>query len=138
VATYYKAIIKNIFDLKNSHSHVENLGRKINASEKLRDFDYLLSKFKDIEIIKNFLFNNSQNLAIEFSHLEDSLQTNLLYSIYSSFEEKKEKIELVTNYFVNILLENPLNEKDEFIFQQLDPNLKEKIMKRVSQSKNIK
>jgi hypothetical protein len=97
----------------------------------------LLVKFKEIEIIKHLLLNNQQYLAIEFLKIDDD-QTKILYNISSSLEQKEEKIEKVLDYFVSILLENPLSDKDEFIFNRLDKVLKEKILDRVRTFKNNK
>jgi hypothetical protein len=77
--------------LKNPQFYVEEVRKKINASEKLRDFDYLLLKFKEIEIIKHLLLNNQQYLAIEFLKLDDD-QTQILHNISCSLEQKEKKM----------------------------------------------
>jgi hypothetical protein len=136
---YFSAVFKNTVESKHRYStnndlEIEDIRKKIKVSENMRDFDYFLRKFNEIELIKNVIFNEYQNLSLDYlkkpSQIFDNSSLNESYS--NCLIGKEEKLEILTNYFAQNIAEKPLSGNDEYIFNRLEDKIKVRILEKIS------
>ena len=107
-----KRNIKDLYDLTND-IYIEKCGL----------FNYFQS-LKDINFLKEMFLNPEQVLAIDFTNkININIQDSLLKS-----QNNFEKIEKVIEYFKNIFKYKTNSELDNYIFNQLDENITNKII----------
>lgn len=134
---YIAALVYNFLNKKFDDSNVrgtylEEYRKKILVAERVREFDHILQKMNELEIIKTLLFNEYQKASLLY--LKKPKNTNI--EIFKKYNTNKDidvmNLEGVENYFSKVLCEQDgnLNERDEFLFLQLDDKIQQSILKK--------
>lgn len=117
--------------------NINSLKAKLFVVDRLRDFDYILNSLNELEIIKNLLLNENQILCLEYlkkptvnDYLSYSGSSLKSYPHFFNFDEENK--EILCNYFLNLLKEDPLTGYDEFLFMRLDDDIKKKIERKLN------
>jgi hypothetical protein len=132
---YTKAAVFNMLNCKGSKKgdgEIDRLRNKLKAVDKLQDYDMLLKKVNELEVIKKILFTETQILCFEF--LEKpcciSNEENMLSSLLVTQQDKKR--DTLVNNFAKLVSEETLNGIDEKFFKVLDDDIKEKVFKKLN------
>jgi hypothetical protein len=130
-ATFFNTIGRK-FDKKNEKGlKLELIRTKIQVSDRIRDFNYVLKKMDEVDALKMMFLNEQQALCMSYLQkpndvkIEESLHK---FSFLLNPEEENE--EIIVNYFTK-LLEDPLNKEDSFLFSHINSKIREKVMTRL-------
>ncbi len=125
------------FDIKTKRGkNLEEIRKKILVSDKVRDFNYILDKMTELDLMKTIILNEHQGLCLEYIQkprevdLTDAPQR---FSKLVNTDQINKKI--IQEYFSKLLSEDVLIGHDEFLFRKLDDSIKEDIM--INLAKNI-
>jgi hypothetical protein len=131
IFTYTKALIMNLLNLKyKPDKRINNLRDILKEVDNLQDYDMILKKLNELEIMKKVIFNKEQLLCFEF--LE---KPHILQQQNSSISNKDIRMrENLISYF-SLLSEDELKGYNETFFNFLEHNLKIDIMSKNKQSK---
>jgi len=112
---------------------MEILRNKLVVADRIRDFNYIAEKMNELDVIKGMLLNEHQSLSLKYlkkpSYVEVSDITKTFSTLANTHDEN---IEIICDYFIKLLKEDPLSGFDEFIFKNIDDKIKEKILKILS------
>jgi len=136
--SYVKAIIHNSFNRKfdtktTNGKRLEQIRNKILVSDKVRDFNYILSKMNEVDTLKEILLNEHQSLCL--SYLQKPREIDLgdsphrFSNLITNEEVNKDTVQ---KYFQRLLNNETLTEKDEILFKRLEDKLKEKILWKIT------
>ncbi len=107
---------------------MEIMRNKLIVADKIRDFSYLADKMNELDVIKSMLLNEHQALCLKFLKKPSYVQVNDISQTFSTLvNSNDENIEIICNYFIKLLNEDPLSGYDEFLFKNLDDRIKVKI-----------
>lgn len=128
-ALFYILTNKKIKPSNSPPNNFDKIKHKIQIADKIRDFDYILNKLNEFEHLERMLLNNYQILALNYIKKSDRVSTELLsHSDYYLLVNEEEKLQLICDYFINLLNDNPLTGNDEYIFTRLENNIQERIL----------
>jgi hypothetical protein len=136
--SYVSAVIHNTFNRKYETQtpkgkRLEQIRNKILVSDKVRDFNYILDKMNEVDILKEILFNEHQSLCL--SYLQKPREIDLgdtphrFSNLTAREEANKDKIQ---KYFTRLLNQEALTGNDEILFKRLEEKLKEKILWKIA------
>ena len=112
---------------------MEILRNKLVVADRIRDFNYIAEKMNEMDVLKGMMLNEHQALCLKFlkkpSYVEVSDITKTFSTLANSNEENAE---IICNYFIRLLNEDPLSGYDEFLFKNIDDRIKERILRRLS------
>jgi hypothetical protein len=134
---YTKAVILNMFSCKskNANGEMDTLRKKLKVVEKLQDYDMILQKLNELEVMKKMLFSDTQLLCFEFSEKPNFIfnQENALSRSLSLLvtDEDKKKDNLI-NKLAKLISEEALTEMDEKLFLMLDDEVKKEVFKKLA------
>jgi hypothetical protein len=130
-------MMNRTFDIKTKRGkNLEEIRKKILVSDKVRDFNYILDKMTELDLMKTIILNEHQGLCLEYIQkprevdLTDAPQR---FSKLVNTDQINKKI--IQEYFSKLLSEDVLIGHDEFLFRKLDDSIKEDIM--INLAKNI-
>ncbi len=126
MAIFYNFIGKSFNTSTTRGAVLEEYRKKIQVAEKLREFDHILQRNNELDVIKTILFNDQQKASLAFSQ-----KPKFSNQTIKKLNPHENNLQLVENYFSNMICEQGnFNEKDQFLFNQLDEKLQQKILKR--------
>jgi hypothetical protein len=136
--TYIKVVLNNSFnrkfDMKSDEGKkLEVIRNKIIVSDRLRDFNYILDKMTEVDTIKKMLFNDHQALCLKYLQKPRDISVSNTPNRFSSVLNSDEvNISQIYKYFQKLLNEEELRGYDQFLFESLDENIKEKIINKIT------
>ena len=112
---------------------MEILRNKLVVADRIRDFNYIAEKMNELDVLKGMILNEHQALCLKYlkkpSYVEVSDITKTFSTLANSNEEN---VDIICNYFIRLLNEDPLSGYDEFIFKNLDDRVKDRIFLKLS------
>ena len=106
---------------------------KIKISDKIRDFNYIMDKLIEVDLLKNMMLNNYQSLCLNYMQKPRTVLHGQSPHRFSSLVDKADKnIQHIENYFLKLLKEREVSGYDEYIFTNLDDDVKAKILSNFS------
>jgi hypothetical protein len=129
-AVFYNFIGKSFNSSTAKGAILEEYRKKIRVAEKVREFDHILKSINELDVIKTILFNDQQKASLAFLQKPKFTNIETLKKFSTHKEALVNNLQVVENYFSNLICEQGnLNEKDEFLFNQLDQKIQQKILK---------
>jgi hypothetical protein len=136
LSKYTKALIFNTFGCKSKNDKdIDILRKKLKAVDKLQDYDMILKKVNEIEVMKKLLFSDTQLLCFDFLEKpncitnEENALSRSLSLLVTQQDQKKDNL---INKFVKLISEETLDGTDEKFFKMLDDDVKQDIFKKLN------
>ena len=125
-------------DSKPKGSFLEEYRKKIIVAEKVREFDHILQKMNELDVLKTILLNEYQKASLDFLQKPKDTNMQIFKKFHTSRDAQSGNLESVENYFLNLFREEDgnLNDKDEYLFHQLDEKIKQNIIGKSLKIKN--
>ena len=112
---------------------MEILRNKLVVADRIRDFNYIAEKMNELDVMKGMMLNEHQSLCLKFLKKPSYVEVNDISKTFSTMaKSNEENIEIVCNYFIRLLNEDPLSGYDEFLFKNLDGTIRDKILIKLS------
>jgi hypothetical protein len=105
IGKYTKALILNSFNCKSSKkgdNDLDILRKKLKAVDKLQDYDMVLKKVNEIEVMKKMLFTDTQLLCFEFMEKPNCI-TNEENALSRRVTHEDQKKDCLVNNFVKLI-----------------------------------
>jgi hypothetical protein len=137
IAKYTKAALLNMFNCKSSgksNSETDILRKKLNAVDKLQDYDMILKKINELEVMKKMLFSDTQLLCFDFLDkpncitTEDNALSRSLSLLVTQVDQKRDNL---VNNFSKLISESTLDGMDEKFFRMLSDDVKQDIFRKI-------
>ncbi len=132
--SYVTAVFYNLFGKKFSNEtrkgeKMEILRNKLVVADRIRDFNYISEKLNELDVMKGMILNEHQSLCVKFLKKPSYVEVSDISKTFSTMaNSNEENIEIVCNYFIRLLNEDPLSGYDEFLFKNLDDSVRDKIL----------
>ena len=136
--SYMSAVIYNTFNRKFDSKtakgkRLEQIRNKILVSDKVRDFNYILDKMTEVDVLKDILLNEHQSLCLSYLKKPRDIDLGDTPHRFSSLVTGEEvNRDIIQRYFTKILNQEALVGNDEILFRRLDDKLREKVMWRIA------
>ena len=112
---------------------MEILRNKLVVSDRIRDFNYIAEKMNELDVLKGMILNEHQSLCLKFLKKPSYVEVSDISKTFSTLaNSNEENTEIICNYFIRLLNEDPLSGYDEFLFKNLDDRVKDKIFLKLS------
>lgn len=145
ICDFIKSAVYNTFGRKFDKNtlqglKMEKIRAKLQVSDRIRDFNFILNKMNELDALKDMLLNEHQALCLSYlkkpNDVEMEEQLHKFSFLLNSEDENKTMIE---EYFVKLFMDDVLKENyDQFLFRRLDDKIKKKIISRLAiNNKNI-
>ena len=141
--SYFNAVFHNMLDKKFSNEtrkgeKMEILRNKIVVADRIRDFNYIAEKMNELDVMKGMILNEHQSLCLKFLKKPSYVEVSDITKTFSSMANSNdENIEIICNYFIRLLNEDPLSGYDEFLFKNLDDRIRERILLKLSNNISV-
>ena len=127
---------RHIETLQSSESFITRrilIRNKIIVSDKIRDFNYILEKMTEVDVMKNLMMNEYQALCLNYLQKPRDLPTSENPQRFSTIVNSEEtNISQIQSYFLRLLNEDALVGHDEYLFRGLDESIKEMIFSKLN------
>ena len=136
--TYMKVVAYSTFNRKfntktEDGKKLELIRNKIIVSDKIRDFNYILEKMTEVDVMKNLMMNEYQALCLNYLQKPRDLPTSENPQRFSTIVNSEEtNISQIQSYFLRLLNEDALVGHDEYLFRGLDESIKEMIFSKLN------
>ena len=131
--SYFNAVFHNLFGKKftidnKKGEKMEILRNKLVVADRIRDFNYIAEKMNELDVLKGMILNEHQSLCLKFLKKPSYVEVSDISKTFSTLaNSNEENVEIISNYFIRLLNEDPLSGYDEFLFKNLDNRVRERI-----------
>ncbi len=95
----------------------------------MRDFNHIMDKLIEVDILKGMILNDHQSLCLNYLQKPRSVPTDNNPHRFSTLLDKNEvNTQNIEKYFLKTLKERELTDYDKFLFENLDGELKLRIL----------
>jgi hypothetical protein len=133
---YVKATIMNWFNIRERNlskedQQTEVIRKKLVVVDKLRDYDIVIKKINEIDVLKRLLLNDEQLLCFDFLEKPLSLNTDNMFSrsFKSLVLQMEEKRKLVVEKFGELFYRNKDDIENSKLYHALDESVRNEIDK---------
>jgi hypothetical protein len=135
--SYMSAVIYNTFNRKfdsktANGKRLEQIRNKILVSDKVRDFNYILDKMTEVDVLKDILLNEHQSLCLSYLKKPRDIDGDTPHRFSSLVTGEEDNRNIIQRYFTRILNQEALVGNDEILFRRLDDKLREKVLSRIA------
>ncbi len=136
--SYIRVLICNLFNGKfnlktRSGKKLEQIRKKLLVSDKVRDFNFILTKMNEMENLKNIFLNDHQSLSMYFLQKPKLITSNNNPHRFSFLVNSEEiNAKYLTDYFIQKMEQGKLAGNDELLFRKLEQKIRIHILSNVS------
>lgn len=138
MCSYIRVIISMTFNRKFNSSTEEGsrlqiMKNKIQVSDILRDYNFILNKLKETEVLKQIVLNPNQALCLNYLQKPNDLfSEHSLYNFSTLLNSNEHNTSEISNYFIKLLEVGDLEGNDKILFDGLDSKIKTDILKKLN------
>lgn len=135
---YFNAVFHNFFSKKFSRdskedARMEILRNKLVVADRIRDFNYIAEKMNELDVLKGMILNEHQSLCLKFLKKPSYVEVSDITKTFSTMANSNDQnIDIICNYFIKLLNEDPLSGYDEFLFRNIDERIRERILMKLA------
>lgn len=143
LCNYLYSYFQYLLNLKTNNSNqLEKFKNKLIVAYKLRDYEYVLTKMNEVEILKILLLNKCQQSAFRYFKKPVDCETESLFleTFQNLLKVENKSKENMIEYYADLISNDSLIGHDQTLYENLEDEIKKEIFTKVGNksTKNIK